>query len=105
MWIRLINRSPTCAPLGVLKKYEFFRTWKDFHVRKNALFYKTSNGAHVGDLFMSLIHTCELEGVNPFDYLTELQRHADDLATSPASWMPWRYRDTLQQFGTSLDSG
>ena len=37
--------------------------------RKNAYFYKTENGAHVGDLFMSLIHTCELNGVNPFDYL------------------------------------
>jgi hypothetical protein len=28
------------------------------------------SGAQVGDLFMSLIHTCELNGVNPFDYLT-----------------------------------
>jgi len=28
--------------------------------RKNAYFYKTRNGARVGDLFMSLIHTCEL---------------------------------------------
>ena len=37
--------------------------------RKNALFYKTVNGAEVGDLFMSLIHTCELNGVNPLDYL------------------------------------
>ena len=44
--------------------------------RKNALFYKTLNGARVGDLFMSLIHTCQLNDVNPFDYLTELQRHA-----------------------------
>ena len=44
--------------------------------RKNALFYKTLNGAEVGDLFMSLIHTCQLNGANPFDYLTELQRHA-----------------------------
>jgi hypothetical protein len=26
--------------------------------RKNALFYKTMNGAQAGDLFMSLIHTC-----------------------------------------------
>jgi transposase len=43
--------------------------------RKNALFYKTLNGARVGDLFMSLIHTCELNGANPFDYLTELLRH------------------------------
>jgi transposase len=28
--------------------------------RKNALFYKTLNGAQVGDLFMSLIHTCHV---------------------------------------------
>ena len=30
--------------------------------RKNALFYRTMNGAEVGDLFMSLIHTCQLCG-------------------------------------------
>jgi hypothetical protein len=35
--------------------------------RKNALFYKTVNGAEVGDLFMSLIHTCELNGANPLN--------------------------------------
>jgi len=45
--------------------------------RKNALFYRTANGALVGDLFMSLIHTCELNEVNAFDYLTELLRHAE----------------------------
>ena len=44
--------------------------------RKNALFYKSTNGAHVGDVFMSLIYTCELCGANPLDYLTELERHA-----------------------------
>lgn len=38
--------------------------------RKNALFYLTEKGAQVGDLYMSLIYTCELCGVNPFDYLT-----------------------------------
>jgi hypothetical protein len=63
--------------------------------RKNAYFYKTENGARVGDLFMSLIHTCELNGVNPFDYLTQLQKHADELSAHPADWMPWNYRDTL----------
>jgi Transposase IS66 family len=52
--------------------------------RKNALFYKSQNGAQVGDLFMSLIHTCELSHANPFDYLTQLQRHAADLAEVPA---------------------
>jgi transposase len=60
--------------------------------RKNALFYKTQNGARVGDLFMSLIYTCQLNEANPFDYLTQLQQHADQVAASPASWMPWNYR-------------
>jgi transposase len=63
--------------------------------RKNALFYRTLNGAQVGDLFMSLIHTCQLCGANSFDYLTELQRHAGELATRPDEWMPWNYRATL----------
>jgi len=63
--------------------------------RKNALFYKTPNGAHVGDLFMSLIHTCELEGVNPFQYLTALQRHADALGANPTAWLPWNYEDAV----------
>jgi transposase len=63
--------------------------------RKNALFYKTRNGARVGDLFMSLIYTCELNQANPFDYLTELQRHGDELAASPECWMPWNYREAL----------
>jgi hypothetical protein len=69
--------------------------------RKNSLFYKNENGAEVGDLFMSLIHTCELNGANPFDYLTELQKHATELAQNPAAWMPWNYRETLQHAGTS----
>ena len=38
------------------------------------------NGAHVGDTFMSLIHTSGLAGENPFDYLTALQKHAAALA-------------------------
>ena len=63
--------------------------------RKNAYYYKTEKGARVGDLFMSLIHTCELNDVNSFDYLTELQKHTNDLRASPELWMPWNYRDTL----------
>jgi hypothetical protein len=44
---------------------------------------------------MSLIHTCELAGANPFDYLTVLQQHRAALAATPAAWMPWNYRETL----------
>jgi transposase len=61
--------------------------------RKNALFYKTRNGAHVGDVFMSLIYTCQLNQANPFDYLTRLQRHAGAVTACPQLWMPWNYRD------------
>ena len=68
---------------------------KEILHRKNAYFYKTQNGARVGDLFMSLIHTCELNDVNPFDYLTQVQKHAEAVASSPADWMPWTYRQTL----------
>jgi transposase len=63
--------------------------------RKNALFYRTLAGAHVGDVFMSLIHTAELNHVAPFDYLVALQRHAAELAANPAAWMPWNYQATL----------
>lgn len=73
--------------------------------RKNALFYKTLKGALVGDLFMSAIHTCELNGANPFDYLTALQRQAAALRTMPSAWMPWNYQETLAGLGAVIDSG
>lgn len=69
--------------------------------RKNSLFYKTRNGARVGDLYMSLIHTAELCRVNPFDYVTELQRHAADLKRNPRDWMPWNYRQTMEGTGAA----
>ncbi len=68
--------------------------------RKNALFYRTLHGAEMGDLFMTLIHTCQLCGANSFDYLTELQRHARELTAKPAAWMPWNYGDTLARMAT-----
>lgn len=66
--------------------------------RKNSLFYKTRHGAEVGDLFMSLIHTCNLGGVNPFEYLITLQEHASELAEHPENWMPWNYESQLSSF-------
>ena len=59
--------------------------------RKNSLFYKTQRGAYVGDLFMSLIHTCQLEGINPLKYLTWLLKNTRQLEKSPEDFMPWNY--------------
>jgi hypothetical protein len=63
--------------------------------RRNSLFYKTENGARVGDLYMSLIATAKLADIDPFHYLTELLRHACKLEANPGDWMPWNYRETL----------
>ncbi len=61
--------------------------------RRNSLFYKTERGAWVGDLFMSLIHTCNLMKVNAFDYLTTLFRNVEEIAKNPSLWMPWNYKE------------
>ena len=49
---------------------------------------------------MSLIHTCELNDVNPFEYLTQLQKNAYDSSAAPDRWLPWNYQHTLQKTGT-----
>lgn len=71
--------------------------------RKNSLFYKTLNGARVGDAFMTLIHTAELNGVNAFDYLVALLRHPRQIAERPSEWMPWTYRATLARLAGGPD--
>ena len=63
--------------------------------------YKTLNGARVGDAFMSLIHTCQLNRVNPFEYLTALHKHSQDVAKDPTRWLPWNYTQAL----ASADTG
>ena len=44
---------------------------------------------------MSLIYTCRLAKVNPFEYLNALQRNAERVRASPAEWLPWNYKATL----------
>ena len=63
--------------------------------RKNSLFFRTEHGAYIGDLFMSLIHTCTLNHVNPFHYLTTLQKHSSEVFKNPKGWLPWNYQQTV----------
>ncbi|MGH7592526.1 MAG: IS66 family transposase [Gemmatimonadales bacterium] len=69
--------------------------------RKNSLFYRTQAGAHVGDVFMSLIHTCHLNGVNAFAYLTALLEHRADWTGNEKAWMPWNYATALSALNTT----
>jgi transposase len=54
----------------------------------------------VGDILMSIIHTCRLCDANPFDYLTEIQRHSRQVRDAAEQWMPWNYEKAVE----SLDS-
>jgi len=63
--------------------------------RRNSLFYKTMRGAAVGDLYMSIIHTCYFARISPIDYLTALQRHHEQVHAAPGDWMPWNYQRQL----------
>jgi transposase len=68
--------------------------------RKNSMSYKTLNGARVGDVFMSLIHTCQLHRVNPFEYLRALQEHGQEVAKDVGRWLPWNYTEALPSADT-----
>ena len=50
-------------------------------------------------MFMTFIHTAELNGVDPFFYLVALQRYAKEEAENPAEWMPWNYKETMSRLG------
>lgn len=65
--------------------------------RRNSLFFCSQKGATAGDIAMTLIHTARLQGVNVFDYVTELLRNAQDLAAAPAAFLPWTYRATIDR--------
>ena len=65
--------------------------------RKNSLFYRTQQGAQVGDLFMSLVQTCRANEINPFDYLVAVVRHAPAAKADPDRWLPWNYQANLAQ--------
>ena len=59
--------------------------------RKNSMFYKTEYGAYIGDLYMSLIHTCNMVGANPFEYLVAMALNKEAVGKAPEQWMPWNY--------------
>jgi transposase len=64
--------------------------------RKNSLFFKTQHGADIADVLTSLIATCQKQNINAFDYLTELQKHSDDVRQNPQDWLPWNYKIALK---------
>ena len=70
--------------------------------RKMAHFYKTVNGAGVGNVLISLIATAYDADENVYDYLVALQKHRQHVKENPAIWLPWNYKKTLNSIETTL---
>lgn len=61
--------------------------------RKNWLFFRTMEGAMVGDTILSLIKTCEANGKNPFDYLVWVQNNKIEAIKNPKNFLPWCFSE------------
>jgi transposase len=59
--------------------------------RKNAYFFKNEAGAKIADILMSVIETCVLNKINPYNYLITLQENIDRVWKEPRLWLPWNY--------------
>ena len=53
-------------------------------IRKSAMFYKTSHGAKIANIILSLVVTAKLCDVNPLDYLIALQANKSSVFQSPS---------------------
>ena len=65
--------------------------------RKNSLFYKTSHGAAIGDIIMSVMQTCSLNKVNVFQYLCCLLQSPKAVRAKASQYLPWNYNNKLAQ--------
>jgi transposase len=63
--------------------------------RKNSLFFKTSLGAFVGDIIMSLVETAKAANKNPYHYLVEIHKNKKLVKMNPELFLPWNYEANL----------
>jgi transposase len=59
--------------------------------RKNAYFFKSEQGARIADSLLSVIETCVLNQVNPYNYLVSIQKNVSQVFKNPHLWLPWNY--------------
>ena len=64
--------------------------------RKNAYFFKNEAGAKIADILMSIIETCVLNQVNPYNYFLALQQYTLKVFENPKAWLPWNYEQALK---------
>ena len=60
--------------------------------RKASMFYRSPYSAHIGGMLTSIIYTCELNQINPYEYLVAVQNNASSVLDNPQHWLPWNYQ-------------
>jgi len=60
--------------------------------RKNWLFFKNEYGAYVGDIILSVIKTCDINGINAFEYMVAIQKNHTKVKSDPSQWLPWNFK-------------
>lgn len=65
--------------------------------RKNAYFFRNETGAKIADILMSVMETCVLNEINPYNFLVAVQEHAADVRKNPGLWLPWLYEDRRKE--------
>jgi transposase len=61
-------------------------------IRKNSYFFKTSNGACVGGIILSVLISCRLNGRNIWNYLVWVLRNMAEVERNPRAFLPWIYK-------------
>ena len=65
--------------------------------RKNSLFFKTKESAMVLNELFSLVSTCEVNGINAFEYLTWIQVHWKAVQKNPEHYLPWCFKQDTER--------
>jgi len=61
-------------------------------IRKNSYFYKTSDGACLGGIILSVLISCRLSRKNVWDYLVWVLRNMAEVKANPRAFLPWIYK-------------
>jgi transposase len=65
--------------------------------RKACLFFKTELSAIILNDMFSLISTCEVNGVNAFEYLNWIQIHWKEVQKNPMAYLPWCFKNETER--------
>jgi vacuolar-type H+-ATPase subunit I/STV1 len=94
LYAKLEGRSS----LDSKERFDAFTSVSDFLENDNepCLLLMGDADAFVGDTLLSIIKTCALNSINPYDYLVAIQANVDEVRKHPDAWLPWNYSENAK---------